>query len=211
VAEPRHRRAVGGRWEEIGALQLEFMKKRGLRPEHDLLDIGCGSLRGGVQFVDYLDPGRYCGVDQSESLLDAGRQELEAHGLTGKQPTPRLDSSFELGAFGRSFEFALAHSLFTHLPLNEIVVCLLETGQVLNPGGTLYATFFENPRGTRRLGTLEHESPDGTIRTSVGSDPYHHGVDAFAWACEPMRLELEYIGDWGHPRSQRMLAFTRTA
>jgi len=211
VAEAWHRRAVGGRWEEIGSLQFEFMKERGLRPHHDLLDVGCGSLRGGVHFVDYLEPGRYCGVDRSERMLEAGRQELEARGLTSKRPVLRLDSSFELEAFGRMFDFALAQSLFTHLQLNQILLCLLQAERVLKPGAALYATFLENPSGTHQLGALEHAGVDGPIKTSIGSDPYHYGMDAFEWACEPTGLELEYIGDWGHPRSQRMVAFTRTA
>ncbi len=42
-----HRDMVGGMWEEIGRLQFEFLRARGLKPSHRLLDIGCGSLRGG--------------------------------------------------------------------------------------------------------------------------------------------------------------------
>lgn len=39
--------AVGGDWEKIGKLQFEFLVSRGLRPHHRMLDIGCGTLRGG--------------------------------------------------------------------------------------------------------------------------------------------------------------------
>src|SRR3979409_2149502 len=60
-----HRAAVGGRWEEIGELQFQFLRTHGLEPQHRLLDIGCGSLRGGVRFVSYLDPGNYFGIDIS--------------------------------------------------------------------------------------------------------------------------------------------------
>ena len=55
----KHRQVVGGMWDEIGALQLEFLQGRGLQPDDLLLDVGCGSLRGGVKFVEYLNPVRY--------------------------------------------------------------------------------------------------------------------------------------------------------
>lgn len=52
---------VGGLWHELGELQFRFLVDQGLRPEHVLLDIACGSLRGGVRFVPYLNPGNYLG------------------------------------------------------------------------------------------------------------------------------------------------------
>jgi len=55
VSEGLHRSAIGGRWGELGAMQLTFMQRQGLKPEHDLLDLGCGCLRGGVHFVRYLE------------------------------------------------------------------------------------------------------------------------------------------------------------
>ena len=64
-----HRAAVGGRWEEIGRLQFDFLVRQGLMPEHFFLDVGCGSWRGGVHFVDYLLSHRYFGVDVSGARL----------------------------------------------------------------------------------------------------------------------------------------------
>ncbi len=43
-------RAVGGMWEEIGRLQFVFLVEKGLQPHHEMLDIGCGTLRGGRHF-----------------------------------------------------------------------------------------------------------------------------------------------------------------
>ncbi|HEY7982454.1 MAG TPA: hypothetical protein VID19_13355, partial [Candidatus Eremiobacteraceae bacterium] len=37
-----HRAYVGGIWEEIGKLQFDFLVAHGLRPEHHLVDVGCG-------------------------------------------------------------------------------------------------------------------------------------------------------------------------
>ena len=68
----RHRDMVGGMWEEIGRLQFEFLRARGLKPRHRLLDIGCGSLRGGIHAINYLETGNYYGLDINLSLIEAG-------------------------------------------------------------------------------------------------------------------------------------------
>jgi hypothetical protein len=67
-----HRDVIGGMWDEIGSLQMDFLKANGLMPEHKLLDIGCGSLRLGVRAAEFLEPGNYWGTDLSSALLDAG-------------------------------------------------------------------------------------------------------------------------------------------
>lgn len=72
-----HREYVGGKWEEIGRLQFEFLVQQGLKPSHCLLDIACGSLRGGVHFIRYLQVGNYLGIDKERRLIEVGiEQEL---------------------------------------------------------------------------------------------------------------------------------------
>ncbi len=48
-------------------------------------------------------------------------------------PSPNADESFD---------FAFAHSVFTHLPADSVANYLGETHRVLRPGGILYATWF---------------------------------------------------------------------
>ena len=79
-----HRLGVGGMWEEIGKLQYELVVREGLLPRHKLLDVGCGSLRGGVHFIRYLDSGNYYGMDKNEKLLSAG------HDVELPRMSPRL-------------------------------------------------------------------------------------------------------------------------
>lgn len=201
-----HRKAVGGMWEEVGRLQLDFMRGRGLEPEHYLLDVGCGSLRGGVRLIPYLEPGHYYGVDRNQRLLDAGRTELEAANLQDRAAVLAQMDDFGFERLDRSFDFILAQSLFSHLPLNTIARCLVGVARVLRPGGTFYATFFENREGKVYLDPIEQG--DG-FRSHYDADPYHYTRDALEWACEGTRLSAEYLGDWGHPRNQMMMAFRR--
>lgn len=201
-----HRRAIGGRWDEIGQLQLDFLRERGLRPDHYLLDIGCGSLRGGVRFIPYLEAGRYYGVDRSEELLNGGRVELEAANLQDQHPTLSQMDDFGFERLNQVFDFALANSLFTHMPLNSIVRCLVNVDRVLRPGGVFYATFFENQKGKTFLEPVEQG--DGFL-SFCDKDPFHYPRDAFEWACEGTGLTTSYVGGWGHPRHQVMMEFRK--
>ncbi len=64
-------------WELKRRFQIDFLKKQGLKPEHYLLDIGCGTLRGGIPIIDYLDKGHYYGIEVRDFVLDEGRKELQ--------------------------------------------------------------------------------------------------------------------------------------
>jgi SAM-dependent methyltransferase len=201
---------VGGRWDEIGRLQLDFVRAQGLLPHHKLLDVGCGALRGGVYFAGYLDPGNYFGVDISQELLDAGYDiELAAAGLQDRVPRRNLlcTCEFELSAFGERFDIAIAQSVFTHLSFNRVRQCLERLALVMTPGGVFYATFFERPDEAPASEPIRHEP--GGIVTFGERDPYHYSVADFEHAVRNLPWSVARIGDWGHPRAQRMLAFTR--
>ena len=118
VGRGEHRDVIGGLWEVLGQLQLNFMICEGLKPHHKLLDIGCGSLRGGVHFIRYLDVGNYAGIDPNIALLDAGYEiELASCGLKERIPRENLicSSDFDPPFPNDTFDFALAQSVFTHV------------------------------------------------------------------------------------------------
>lgn len=66
-------------WEDVGRMQFEFLLREGLQPHHHLLDIGCGSFRGGRFVIDYLQEGHYFGIDREAQHLEAGMKHVLAH------------------------------------------------------------------------------------------------------------------------------------
>ena len=198
-----HRGAVGGLWDELGKLQLDFLVAEGLRPEHYLLDVGCGSLRAGVHFIRYLETGHYYGIDRNGERLEAGRTvELPRYGLTEKRPVLERLDDFAVGSLGRQFDYAVAQSVFTHIPADAIELCLRNVAEVLVPGGRFFATYNE------RTG----EGPDRVDRSELpyDKDPiFRYDYAELARLVEGTGLEAERIGDWGHPRDQQMAVFTK--
>ena len=211
VRAGQHRTAIGGNWEPIGQLQSDFLRARGLRPEHKLLDIGCGSLRAGVKLVRYLDAGNYFGTDINESLLGAGYEvELAREGLTDKLPRANLvtEGDFDFSWCPAVYEFALAQSVFSHLPLVHLRICLERLHRHVALGGSFYATFFEIPEHHPNSEPFRHA---GGFTTHGARDPYHHRFSEIEFCCRYLPWQAVYIGDWGHPFSQRMIQFIRAA
>ncbi len=204
IRRGEHRTMVGAMWDDIGRLQFEFLREQGLEPSHRLLDVGCGALRGGVHFVRYLDPDRYCGLDANESLIEAGHHELATAGLADRGARLVADGDFDVARFGERFDMAIAVSLVTHLYANHVQACLARVARVLAPGGRFYVTFFEAPHAAH-LAPITHAP--GEITTHYANDPFHQSFDELATLAARAGLRATRIGDFGHPRGQRMAVF----
>ena len=203
IARQEHRGVIGGRWEELGLLQLEFMKSHGLRPEHRFADVGCGALRGGIKYLAYLNPGNYYGLDLNLSLIDAGRMELAALNLQDRGANLLVSDKFELHKFKTTFHFGIAQSVFSHLPMNHILRCLKEVKRVLEPGGIFYASFLRAPGDIHLESVLQGNN---IIYSQWDVDPYHYSINEMEWMGHHAELDVNYIGDWNHP-AQMMMGF----
>lgn len=200
-----HRGFIGGRWKQLGQLQLNFLKKHGLKPSHKLLDIGCGCLRGGIHYIKYLDKGNYYGLDVNRSLIEAGIQEIHKESLSAKQSVLLVDNQFRLDRFGENFDFMVSISLFSHLPMNIIIRGLCEARKHLKPEGIYFATFFIAPHSAH-LDKIVHVP--GEIKSKYDSDPFHYSSEEITWMGNISGMDTRIIGDWNHPKKQKMVAFT---
>jgi SAM-dependent methyltransferase len=210
VRDGDHRALVGGMWDEIGALQFNFLKSEGLSHNHKLLDIGCGCLRVGVHLINYLDAGNYFGVDLNESLLDAGyRVELARARLTEKLPRDRLRriEGFDFSAISVDFDIAIAFSVFTHISLNSVRICLERLAPKMKVGGRFYATIFERPHEQPSDIAITH--PPAGVVTHGDCDPYHYSLADLRHISTGLPWTIHPMGEFGHPRGQRMVLFRR--
>ena len=193
-----HRDYVGGLWEEIGTLQFEFLRSRGLKPESYLIDIACGSLRLGVKAIPFLLPEHYLGIEKEPGLIAAGLAlELGNDTRAARRPRIVISDSFEFSKFGQQADFAIAQSLFTHLPPHLINRCFENLHPWLAEKGAFFATYFEVER--------PRKNPD---------KPHDHGYFAYTKA-EMVEFGVangfspNYIGDWHHPRGQVIVEYRR--
>lgn len=183
--------AIGGMWEEIGALQLDFLRREGLTPQDRLLDLGCGTLRGGRHFIGYLDAGKYTGIDISPACIDAARALVRDEGLEAKNPALILNKSrkLEFAEFaGASFDYILAQSVLTHLPAEIIAECFDHVGRVMHPASKFYFTYW----------SAEEPSQIG-VKDFAYPWRFFEGLAAVS-GFEAQELSASYP----HPRGQKM-------
>lgn len=193
-----HRIYVGGLWEKMGNLQFDFLLKQGIQPSSTFIDVACGSLRLGRIMIAYLDRGNYMGIDKEKKLIDAGkRQELNEALIVEKEPQFVISSSFDFSSFNKKADFAIAQSLFTHLPPDLIEKCFLNLYEMTNAGGFFYATFFESTEKVKN-----YEIPHDHARFFYTKREMLEFGESCGW-------ESEYIGDWNHPRDQMIVKYTK--
>ncbi len=128
-----------GYWDELQSYQLNTLKSFGLKPEHKLLDIGCGPLQGGIAFIKYLNDNCYYGVDIDEKRLIAGLNQIKKFNLEEKQPKVLLSNTFGRAELkGLKFDFIWASQIlyyFDEDKMKEVMswlsIALKEDGKFL--------------------------------------------------------------------------------
>ena len=131
-----------GQWDFMGATQFRLLTALGLREDHRLLDLGCGSLRAGRLLIPYLNPGCYCGIEPNMWLVeDAITAEIGPETIARKKARFSDSADFDAGGFGVSFDFIVAQSIFSHAGPDMLFQALPRLAAVLAPGGLILATF----------------------------------------------------------------------
>lgn len=172
-------RAIGSdsqdSWMWVGELQHTYLLRHGLRPEHRLLDIGCGNMRAGWRLMQYLDPGNYYGVDISPDILIAAQDTVCRFDLRDRLPYLTVIGDLKLRFLPDGhFDVVIAHSVFSHTPISVIGEALAHVGRVLKPSGFFDFTYFEADGPARNFLREDFYYPTQQILDLVRS----HGLTA---------------------------------
>lgn len=155
LAEHNYKAYVGPEslFDFMGASQFRLLCSLGLRAHHTLLDIGCGSLRAGKLFINYLDEGNYYGIEPNKWLIEeAIKNEVGNDLIKIKKPHFDYNNGFDTKVFSREFDFIVAQSIFSHASYELVRIALHNSKDSLKRDGILAANFAlgkENSQGTR--------------------------------------------------------------
>jgi SAM-dependent methyltransferase len=203
-----HRGDLAEGWDEAGQMQLDYLIGAGLRPEHRLLDLGCGPLRGGVKLIPYLAPSHYFGIDSHKPALNAGH-EIELARLELQERCPRANL-YCSGQFKHerlepgTIDVGLCVSVMRELPLNFLRVCLENAAGYFKPGAVLHFSYLE----------LAAAKPFAQPYTNMAryksfgvKPPYHYYRRDIEAAATGTGWRPIYMGSWGHPEGESMMIF----
>jgi sulfotransferase family protein len=176
-------------YDVIGAAQFNVLTLLGMREQHSLLDVGCGSLRAGRLAIPYLLPGHYFGIEPEAWLIEDGiEQNLGPETAKLKQPHFSTDANFTCSIFGRKFDFILAHSIFSHAAPHQVRRCLVQAAEAMHDRSLLVATYNE---GRTNYGGTEWVYPGSVC---YRRDWFHALAARSGLVTRPL--------NWYHPTSQ---------
>ena len=206
VSRDFHRFYVGGYaksglpFREAVRFQLDFLIKQGLEPSNVLLDLGCGCLRGGLHFIDYLEPGNYQGMDISAEVVRLGiKRELGIDAFRSRRPEFVVSNNFDFVLLSQVPDVVLANSVFTHLPTNDVRTCLQKLRSFVADHNTVFfATFSEVDEDGDHEGQGHYLG--GKSKMTYTQDEMHEFGLETGW-------KTEYIGEWGHPKNKILEPF----
>lgn len=136
----RRHAAVGPahQWKMKRRFQIEFLTQQGLEPHHRLIDVGCGTLRGGIPLIEFLDPGHYTGIEVREEVLQLGREELREAALEHKGPTLIHSTDLSTLELENRADFIWAFSVMIHMSDDALDGCLAFVSKHLAPNGVFF-------------------------------------------------------------------------
>ena len=181
------------RYDTKAATQFSLLCALGLRASHNVLDIGCGSLRAGQLLIPYMNEGRYFGIEPNKWLVDdAIEQNIGQDLIALRRPTFSYRDDFSADDFGVQFDYVIAQSIFTHAGPDLVRQALDGVARVLKPDGVMAANFSEckwpattsAPPGWHYPGSVSYRSETmRTITQKAGlvSVPIPWGHHAAVW------------------------------
>lgn len=148
-----YRESVGKKeqYDILGALQFNLLTSLGLKENHKLLDIGCGPLRVGRLFIQYLSPNNYYGIEPNKWMIDqAIEKEIGKDILEIKKPNFNYNEDFDLKVFKNTkFDFILAHSIFSHSSKKQLIKSFRQITFILKDKGKFIFTFFKGKENNK--------------------------------------------------------------
>ncbi len=127
-------------WNQRGRAQLDFMIAFGLSPGAMFLDIGCGPLRAGIHFIEYLGDGCYGGIDFNTSFIQLGRNIIASEGLSQKRPQLTVVNEFKVSGQLSGFDLGLAFSVLNHCDIADRTNFLRNIPAAFNTGARIYVS-----------------------------------------------------------------------
>lgn len=190
-------------WKIKRDFQINYLKSVGLKPNHYMVDIGCGTLRGGIPLIEFLDKSHYYGIEFRDFVLEEGKKELKDNNLENKAPVLFVSKDLGTLEMDTKFDFLWAFSVMIHMKDEIAERCLMMVSKHIKQDGSFYANV--------NIG----EWMEGTWE---GFPVVCRSLDFYKTMAAKFNLKVEDVGDLkscGHitgiekQDSQRMLRFSR--
>lgn len=176
-------------FERVGRDSFIVLLENGLRPDHNLLDFGCGALRLGYWLVRFLEPENYYGIEPYAEMVEPGiRHALGVEVMAAKRPRFSDNAECDMGVFGVKFDYVVARSIFTHTCPGMLLKTLQSFALSANEEGVFLASYWPTGSETAaRFVPAEAEDGDDLSPDDMRFIPHvtysFAGISEWAEAC----------------------------
>lgn len=130
------------RWKMKRAFQRDFLLQR-LQQTDYILDIGCGTLRGGIPIISFLDKQHYYGIDVRKQVIEEAKKELKQHNLSNKQPIISVCNDMDKYDVEMQFDAIWCFSVLFHMVDEQVDKCFYLAQRLLKQDSKgFYANVF---------------------------------------------------------------------
>ena len=209
------RNELGGRqYHKTGQFFLKILQDHArLKAGSRVLEIGCGSGRAALALAEFLNDGKYVGMDIEEISLLACRSnktlqkkkfQFDLMNIYSEEYNPKGDieaAEYRFPYPDQSFGVIFLTSVFTHMLPDTVSNYVSEIGRMLAPGGCCLFTTFVMDAGTEGYGiSFPYEARDYCLfqktfpEKAVGY--YLHYFDRIFKSARCKRFGEPILGPW---------------
>ena len=171
----------------VSGMTFSLLVACGLRQNHKLLDIGCGSLRLGRLLIPYLNPRNYVGLEPNKWLVEDGiRYEVGQSLSDVRHPTFIYDTNLDSLSADTRFDYVVAQSIFSHTGIDLLSRWVTEVSSCLAPSGVMLATIITSDADCLEQGWIYPEC-------------VAYRLETIAEIAAKESLTMKVL-DWYHPR-----------
>lgn len=117
---------------------LSDLKRAGCRPDHVVVDYGCGSLWVGEALMGYLQPGNFIGLDVTDLFYAEGLARLPAELVASRRPMLRVIGEAALREVReRRPDFIISLAVLHHVPPNDLDDYFTSITSLAGPGARI--------------------------------------------------------------------------
>lgn len=137
---------------DMGYKFLELLKKYGLNPDNTFLDYGCGYGRIGIPVINYINKGKYFGIDLSKERIRIAKDYTKESNLNEKKPIfmPSYKKSLTDLFKDKKFDCVLIYTVLCHNPPKEVENILKEVKQFITKEGKIFIDYV-NPNNEEKF------------------------------------------------------------
>ena len=170
------------------------------------LDLGCGDIVLG-EFEGILGrPFKYYVQDINKTAVDTGINRLRKNGIDISNICPLISPYFDLSQIeNQTLDGAFSNSLFSHLTLNSILICLKNLFPKMKKSAKYLSSMIIIPESHNEL-TYEWKVKYGVTSHSA-KDPFHYKFNLLKVYVESTtNFQVVQNHSYGHP-FQRLVEF----